>query len=92
MYKKLFCIMVIVLAAVAACGFFKQPEKPAKKVKIVYIVQPGDTMWAIATRAAEVFGDRRDVRLIIHHISKDNGGKVDIYPGQKLVLNLEAKE
>ena len=91
MIKKAFFIIVIILAAIAVSGFFKQPEKPVKKVQIVYVVQTGDTVWAIASRAAETYGDRRDIRLIIHHISKDNGGTVDIYPGQKLVINLEGE-
>ena len=92
MIKKAFFIIIIILAAVAVSGFFKAPEKPVKKVHVEYTVQAGDTMWAIATRAAETYGDGRDIRVIIHHISKDNGGSVDIYPGQKLVLNLEAQE
>lgn len=92
MLKKALYIVAIILAAVAVSGFFKQPEKPAKKVQIIYTVQAGDTVWGIACRAAEEYGYCGDVRIIVDRIGKDNGGTVDIYPGQKLAINMEVQQ
>ena len=92
MLKKALYIVAIILAAVAVSGFLKQPEKPAKKVQVIYTVQAGDTVWGIACRAAEEYGYRGDVRIIVDRIAKDNGGTVDIYPGQKLAINMEVQQ
>jgi len=49
---------------------------------VVYVVQPGDTLWAIAERISP---PGRDIRFTVDHLEAVNGGSL-LRPGQRLVL------
>jgi LysM repeat protein len=46
-----------------------------------YVVQPGDTLWAIARRLQPT----GDLRPLVARLSRANGGTV-VVPGQRVVL------
>ena len=49
------------------------------------VVEPGDTMWAIALEVAP----DRDPRLIVDRLTEANGGSSALTPGQQLVIPAE---
>ena len=49
---------------------------------IVYVVQPGDTLWSIAERVSP---DGRDIRHTVDRLSAVTGGSL-LHPGQRIVL------
>ena len=63
------------------CGWSSQPPQEYLSVA----VEPGQTVWQLASVAA---GDDMDVRQVVNEILEDNGltGTSDIRPGQILRL------
>lgn len=58
-------------------------EGPAAPT-VEHVVEPGDTLWAIAM---EVSGPGDDLRRIVHDIRQANGlDSSTIYPGQVLLV------
>ena len=49
---------------------------------IVYVVQPGDTLWSIAARVSP---DGRDIRHTVDRLSVVTGGSL-LHPGQRIVI------
>ena len=49
---------------------------------IIYVVQPGDTLWSIAERVSP---DGRDIRHTVDRLSVVTGGSL-LHPGQRIVL------
>ena len=49
---------------------------------IVYVVQPGDTLWSIAERVSP---HGRDIRHTVDRLSVVTGGSL-LHPGQRIVL------
>lgn len=58
---------------------------PVAEVEEVYIVQPGDSLWAIAERLAP----GQDPRSLVDAMSERNGGSA-LQVGQQLVIPLRA--
>jgi nucleoid-associated protein YgaU len=78
MFGKILLISALVLIAWAVVARASHGAGP----EVHYIVEPGDTLWSIAT--AHYGGDPRDA---IYRIDRRNhlGGSL-IVPGQRLVL------
>jgi hypothetical protein len=49
---------------------------------VVYVVQPGDTLWSIAER---VNPPGRDLRYTVDRLSEVTGGSL-LHPGQRVVI------
>jgi nucleoid-associated protein YgaU len=49
---------------------------------VIYVVQPGDTLWSIAER---VNPPGRDLRYTVDRLSKVTGGSL-LHPGQRIVI------
>ena len=49
---------------------------------MVYVVQPGDTLWSIAER---ITPDDRDIRHTVDRLAASTGGAM-LQPGQRVVL------
>ena len=49
---------------------------------MVYVVQPGDTLWSIAER---ITSDDRDIRHTVDRLAASTGGAM-LQPGQRVVL------
>ena len=49
---------------------------------VVYVVQPGDTLWSIAER---ITPDDRDIRHTVDRLAASTGGAM-LQPGQRIVL------
>ena len=49
---------------------------------VVYVVQPGDTLWSIAER---ITPDDRDIRHTVDRLAASTGGAM-LQPGQRVVL------
>ena len=49
---------------------------------VVYVVQPGDTLWSIAER---ITSDDRDIRHTVDRLAASTGGAM-LQPGQRVVL------
>ena len=75
------CLLVVgLLAALAAPA--TQAARPPTAPRTT-VVQPGDTLWSVATRHAP----GRDPFLVIEEIRRRNGiSDLTIHPGQELVL------
>ena len=74
-------IVLLVLAAALAVGFFARPSGGAGPERI-YVVRPGDTLWSVALRT---HGD--DVRKGVWELRRRNHLSVaTIVPGQRLVV------
>jgi LysM repeat protein len=49
---------------------------------VIYVVQPGDTLWSIAER---VNPPGRDLRYTVDRLSEATGGSL-LHPGQRIVI------
>ena len=87
------CIFALVIL-VAFVGFGSGaaatgPLRPASTSSVVddsievYVVQPGDTLWAIAERVAPA---GTDLRPIVDHLAEESGGAA-LEIGQRIVLD-----
>lgn len=86
--KKYVIAFMVIVAAILTTGMYQQePEK----VQVSYLVHNGDTLWEIAGELKEKYGDKRDIREIIHYIARDNGGS-RIFSGQSLNITLEVSK
>lgn len=79
--------LVLLLAAVCAVflmiGGSAEADMPAPE-PIEYVVEPGDTMWEIASAVA---GPEQDVRRLVRDISVLSGVDAgSIFPGQILLI------
>lgn len=90
MLKKLFFALVIALAALAVSGAVFRPEP--KIVEVSYTVVRGQTLWSIAGKLQEEYGDKRDIREIMYEAADNNGIKGHIYPGQTIVFKMEVPQ
>ena len=91
MLQKIFFAIVILLAAVCVSGAIFKPEPKTEKVEVKHVVHRGQTLWGIAGELQEQYGDRRDIREVLHYTRKANGiDNGHIHPGQVIVFSLEA--
>lgn len=67
-------------------GHIAGEEAHHKEMSRIHCVQPGETLWDIATG---ITGDDEDIRQVIYRVQKENGiaDDEDIHPGQRLVIN-----
>lgn len=70
---------------------FPPEAEQHEKVYIEYTVHGGDTLNSICAPLAEAYGDERDLREITYYVQKHNNAWGDIYPGDKLVIELLVK-
>lgn len=90
-HKALAIIGLSVAAALAGAylcnGYIIPPTPtPVKARPEVHTVEPGDTLWSVASKYGD---DSQDIRQVYYRIMKDNniGFKDDIHPGQQLIIN-----
>ena len=80
-------IILLCLILIAAIGISCRADVQTERFE--YIVNPGDTLWDIATEYAPKGTDKREY---IFNIKKDNGlERSDIYPGMVLEIVREVK-
>ena len=89
-HKALAIIGLSVAAALAGAylcnGYIIKPTTtPVKARPEVHTVEPGDTLWSVASKYSD---DSQDVRQVYYQIMKDNGiGFQDnLKPGQQLII------
>lgn len=90
MLQKIFFAIVILLAAVCVSGAIFGPEP--KVVEVRHTVVRGQTLWSIAGKLQEEYGDKRDIREIMYEAADNNGIKGHIYPGQTIVFKMEVPQ
>ena len=90
--KKIFIILALLAATVAASGMINKP-KPAP-VYITATAGAYGTTWELACKLAQEYGDERDVRAIIYDAQQLNPGMNlnVIQPGQKIKFRLEPEK
>lgn len=82
--KKIIIAAALFIAAFFVLGSY---SPNSKEITVNYTVKQGDTMWDIAGKMRDKYGDNRDIREIIHDMRTDNGGST-IYSGQRLTIRL----
>jgi Tfp pilus assembly protein FimV len=85
MRARMLAIALIVAASLLVVpGLAKGdgPDRPAPRVH--YVVQPGDTLWSIATEVAP----DEDPRVVVDALRAANGGP-DLEVGERLVIDLD---
>lgn len=90
--EKIFIILALLAATVAASGMINKP-KPAP-VYITATAGAYSTTWELACKLAQEYGDERDVRAIIYDAQQLNPGMNlnVIQPGQKIKFRLEPEK
>lgn len=76
------------IGQLAGVGGSSRPEPvdagPAAVVGETYVVQPGDTLWSIATEVAP----DRDPRPVVDALRSANGGDATVQAGTRLVVDI----
>ena len=77
-------IIVLCLAPRVGSAFGSVPASAPERgpEPVVYVVQPGDTLWSIARRLQPT----GDVRPLVHRLERANGG-ARLQVGDRLALN-----
>lgn len=87
--KKHCLIAGIVVIMLAIMAFYPPPAEPAKTAIVVPVtVHTGDTLNSICNELANLYGDKRDLREITYYAQKHNNKWGNIYPGDKLAIEL----
>ncbi|MCC7495389.1 MAG: LysM peptidoglycan-binding domain-containing protein [Fimbriimonadaceae bacterium] len=76
-----FGVVLLLVVAAGAAGRRGPSEPPLARW---VVVQPGDTLWALAGRCAAPRLDRRAVLQVVLEVNQLTGAT--IYPGQRLLL------
>lgn len=84
--KYLVPLMIAVLLFLAS-GFDNNYQKEKRQ----HIVKAGETVWQIAWQYMDRQDRYKDVRELVHDISKENGGNM-IRPGDVLDITLWVKK
>lgn len=90
--KRLRLLPIIILLLMSIMGTtVPQHRSNTYQVQEEYLVQPGDTLWSIATNYAE-HGD--DLRLMIDRMVEANhlGDGCALKPGDKIIVVLDERE
>lgn len=80
---------IIIAAALFIAAFFLlgSYSPNSKEITVNYTVKQGDTMWDIAGKIGDKYGDKRDRREIMYYMAQDNGG-YKVYSGQRLKVRV----
>ena len=90
--KRLRLLPVIILLLMSIMGTTVPHNRTnTYQVQEEYLVQPGDTLWSIATSYA---GDNDDLRLMIDRMVETNhlGDDCALKPGDKIIVVLDERD
>lgn len=77
------------LAGAVAIGTHTQAKDINKQDEIYYVVQPGDTLWSIASQHCT---DEENILEFIHSIKTQNNISADLGVGQKIKIGSRPHE
>ena len=83
MRARLFAVVLVVVASLVVVPGLARgdgPDRPAQR--ITYVVEPGDTLWSIARRAAP----GRDPRPVVDGLIRANDLRAGLQAGQELSI------
>ena len=82
--RVLAVVLVVAAFLIIAPGLARGdgPDRPAPRVTVTYVVQPGDTLWSIARRVAP----GRDPRPVVDGLIEANGVRGGLQAGQELSI------
>lgn len=79
--KKLLCLLILILVCLLLCGTKNKGEIK----KQTYIVEKGDTLWALGKK----FAPGRDIREWIFDVCNLNGIDAGVRWGQQITVLVE---
>lgn len=86
---KKYAVAAFLIVLVAVMIAFPPSAEPAKTtITVPVTVHTGDTLNSICSELAASYGDERDIREITYYVQKQNNKWGNIYPGDKLVVEL----
>lgn len=89
LYKYRRLAGIFLLAGAVAIGTHTQAKDINKQDKIYYVVQPGDTLWSIASKHCT---DEENILEFIHSIKTQNNISADLGVGQKIKIGSRPHE
>ena len=89
LYKYRRLAGIFLLAGAVAIGTHTQAKDINKQDEIYYVVQPGDTLWSIASKHCT---DEENILEFIHSIKTQNNISADLGVGQKIKIGSRPHE
>lgn len=89
LYKYRRLAGIFLLAGAVAIGTHTQAKDINKQDEIYYVVQPGDTLWSIASKHCT---DEENILEFIHSIKTKNNISADLGVGQKIKIGSRPHE
>ena len=89
---KKYAVAAFLAVLVAVMIAFPPSAEQAQKIYVPVTVYSGDTLSGICSELAASYGDERDIREITYYVQKQNNKWGNIYPGDKLVVELLVAE
>lgn len=83
LYKYRRLAGIFLLAGAVAIGTHTQAKDINKQDEIYYVVQPGDTLWSIASQHCT---DEENILELIHSIKTKNNISAELNIGQKIKI------
>lgn len=89
LYKYRRLAGIFLLAGAVAIGTHTQAKDINKQDEIYYVVQPGDTLWSIASQHCT---DEENILEFIHSIKTQNNISAELNIGQKIKIGSRPHE
>lgn len=88
--KKL--LVVLLMACCVWQAWEYTHPQPVDRYVVKVTVAEGDTLWHLVGNVMQREGDRRDIREVIHYTKEISNLKGDLYPGDVILIPIEASK